>query len=347
MTVNGYEIIGELNNANSGFSKWGFARKNGKEYFIKELITPVYPVDESAMSPQMYTNRVEYCRKFEERYKDLYIAVNSASKGNLVRITEFFRHGSRYYIVTEKVENQSLSKESIAKFSEEKKYLLLKSIAHCFRCLHNASVVHMDVKPNNFMIKKTASGNCIARLIDFDAGFIVGEKREENEELGGDLTYLAPEVFLKMAGEDVEITAKADVFSLGLVFCEYFTGEMPVYDKGEYDYIYEVALDTGGVKVDREKMPRELADLTEEMLSADPEKRPDANEIHKRLIEMSGGVAEEFFRAEKTDYSGRFITNIKTTASPRMETESGKKPVFKEEKPEGGANSRFSRAKDL
>ena len=36
MVINGYTLTTELQNANSGFSKWGFGTKNGKEYFIKE-----------------------------------------------------------------------------------------------------------------------------------------------------------------------------------------------------------------------------------------------------------------------------------------------------------------------
>lgn len=313
MVINGYNIIGELNNANSGFSKWGFAKKGGKEYFIKELITPVYPTDMSALSPEMFQSRVAYCREFEEKYKELYIAINSASRGNLVRIMEFFRHGSRYYVVTEKVENYSLPREVISKFSDDKKYLLLKSIAHCFRCLHNAGVVHMDVKPNNFMIKQTAGGNCIARLIDFDAGFIVGMPREESDELGGDLTYLAPEVFLDMAGQDVEITTKADIFSLGLVFHEYFTGDMPKYDKSEYDYPYEVALDKGRLEPTMELLPEKIGELIAKMLDSDPEKRPDADMIHRALIEITGDTSADFFRAEKVEYSSRFIISMKSS----------------------------------
>ena len=37
MVINGYSLTSELQNKNSGFSKWAFATKNGKEYFIKEL----------------------------------------------------------------------------------------------------------------------------------------------------------------------------------------------------------------------------------------------------------------------------------------------------------------------
>ena len=41
-TINGYELEADLTADNSGFSKWGFARKNGKTYFIKEFLSPVY-----------------------------------------------------------------------------------------------------------------------------------------------------------------------------------------------------------------------------------------------------------------------------------------------------------------
>ena len=44
MKINEYELEGSLTADNSGFSKWGFARKNGRRYFIKEFLSPVYPV---------------------------------------------------------------------------------------------------------------------------------------------------------------------------------------------------------------------------------------------------------------------------------------------------------------
>ena len=86
--------------------------------------------------------------------------------------------------------------------------------------------MHFDVKPANILVKKSANGNYTAKLIDFDAGFFIGEDIE-NSELGGDLTYLAPETFLGMYGEDVRINEKADIFALGLVFHQYFTAKLP------------------------------------------------------------------------------------------------------------------------
>jgi Cys-tRNA(Pro)/Cys-tRNA(Cys) deacylase len=63
---------------------------------------------------------------------------------------------------------------------------------------------------------------------------LLGESRDDFE-LGGDLTYLAPETFLGIAGEDVYVDEKTDIFALGLVFHQFYTGSLPVFDTSEYE----------------------------------------------------------------------------------------------------------------
>ena len=89
--INGYVIDGDLKTDNSGFSKWAFAKKNGCDYFIKEFLAPVYPVDESLFGPEMTARKRKICEKYENRSVSLYSTLNEASDGNLVNICEFFR----------------------------------------------------------------------------------------------------------------------------------------------------------------------------------------------------------------------------------------------------------------
>jgi len=282
MNINGYTLKAELKNANSGFSKWGFATKNGKEYFIKELINPVYPTDKNVMTDEMFQERRTYCSQYEAKFKKFFGLINKASRGNLIRIVDFFRFGNRYYLVSEKVEGKSPTMEYIAALDDEKKLLLLKTVAHCFYDLHSVGIVHSDVKPNNILVKSTKSGNYVAKLIDFDSGFIKGETLD-NKELGGELTYLAPETFLGIYGEDIRPDEKADIFGLGLMFHEYYCGFLPYYDQTEYEYPYEAALDGALLKPDTDMMPDEIGNLISSMLDADPTKRPSAEEIIKIL----------------------------------------------------------------
>ncbi len=286
--INGYDVP-QLDNDNSGFSKWGFATKYGKEYFFKELITPVYPVDRSVMSDEMFEQRRAECAKFENRFRSFYAAINNASCGNLVRINEFFRNGSRYYLVTEKISGKSMPLEALAALPDQKKLLLLKTVANCFYRLHSSSIVHFDVKPANILVTTTANGNYTAKLIDFDAGFFLGEDIE-NSELGGDLTYLAPETFLGMLGEDVRINEKADIFALGLVFHQYCYAKLPEFNQSEYEYPYEAVLDESELKLQSSSFPSELNEVIKSMLDVDPNKRPSAGEIFKKLNEITGTV---------------------------------------------------------
>jgi len=282
---NGYALQGEWNNKNSGNSKWGFAVKNRHIYFIKELISPVYPVDDGVLSPAIINERRMHCQQFEERYRKIYEVVNSASCGNLVRIVDFFRCGSKYYLVNERAGNNAISVDQICKIPEEKKLFLMKSAAFCFACFHKAGMIHFDVKPNNIIIKETVNKKYVAKLIDFDAGFLKEEIREDMD-ISGDATYFAPESILYMMGEDVKLDEKLDIFSLGLVFHEYWCGKLPTYDENQFDYAYEAALELGHLDPDYNAMPEKLGKMIGSMLDVEPANRPSAQEIVDILSEL-------------------------------------------------------------
>lgn len=292
-TINGYKLIGELNNANSGFSKWGFATKGRKEFFIKELITPVYPIDDEAMSPEYIAQKRAYCDEYERNFRDFYKAINEASHGTLVRIVEFFRFESRYYVVTEKINGISLFDSSVQSLPLDKKLLFLKTIVLCFCDLHSANIVHFDVKPNNILVKRTDSGNYCAKLIDFDSGFLKG-KVISVDELCGDLTYLAPEVFLAIIGQTVHLDEKADIYSLGLVLHEYLCGKLPNYDTNEFEYPYEAALENGKLICDDTVQPSELQQLITSMLDANPDNRPSSWQIFNTLNSLCASLPPVF-----------------------------------------------------
>ena len=67
MIINGYKLEEELQTRNGGNCKWGFGKKNGKVYFIKELLNPVYPVDEVKLSDTVRARKKKICHDFQER----------------------------------------------------------------------------------------------------------------------------------------------------------------------------------------------------------------------------------------------------------------------------------------
>ena len=156
--------------------------------------------------------------------------------------------------------------------------------------LHENGVVHADLKPNNILIKESESGdNLIAKIIDFDGSYLVGEQ-PGSEEIQGDLPYLAPETCRYMFGEDVKLTQKVDVFTTGLLFHLYLTGALPTVDKG-FDYVHEALLENGEVHLSP-KLREPYLSLVRSMIDIDPEKRPDMKTVLDALNAMDGKKPE-------------------------------------------------------
>jgi serine/threonine protein kinase len=105
------------------------------------------------------------------------------------------------------------------------KYTIALTSVHCVQGLHQADIVHGDLKPSNILIMKTPMSYA-ARLIDFDDSYATGDPPEM---LIGTPDYYAPEVFRYLKDDTPQsgLTTRADVFSLGIILCEYFTGRRP------------------------------------------------------------------------------------------------------------------------
>jgi hypothetical protein len=50
--VNGYTILEDFRVVGAGLSKWTFAAKDGREYFIKEFLSPTYPDETRRAAPR-------------------------------------------------------------------------------------------------------------------------------------------------------------------------------------------------------------------------------------------------------------------------------------------------------
>lgn len=280
--INGYRIDGELKTTNSGFSRWGFASKGGRAHFIKEFIDPIYPVCSNVLDPAMIEHKKRICQQYEDRSRLLYRSINDCSDGNLVHIEDFFREGSHYYLVMEKV--NAIALDEVNRIAIEDKLRICKALVHCLGRLHAAGIVHADVKLDNILFRRLPSGKVTGKLIDFDNCFWETQPPRPDEEIHGDLVYMAPETFMMMQAEEGTIDRAIDVFALGIVFHQIFTGRIPAFDTSKFDYPFEAVL--GGEKpgIDPD-IPGEWRPLIERMLEGNPEKRISLGEAESALRE--------------------------------------------------------------
>lgn len=100
---------------------------------------------------------------------------------------------------------------------------LLRDMAHAVRDIWDGGVVHRDVKPKNIIRKK---GNGYV-LLDLGIGYFMDQQDRDTTKARGSRHYSAPEQFMAILGDDIDISFATDHFSLGVVAYELATGINP------------------------------------------------------------------------------------------------------------------------
>ncbi len=295
-----YELTTPMTTHNSGYSIWGYGRKNGNEYFIKQFLSPKFPDNDKVSSPERIAKKTRQCRQFEARKVALYQALNAHSDGITVTVDEFFRVESKYFIATRKVKALPWEVSDIAGLSLNNKKYLCSIIAHGITSLHKARVVHADLKHENILFTGTPSGYVTAKIIDFDSGFLETDPPGEDEELIGDQVYFSPEACLTFMGERPKLTCKMDIFALGILFHQYMCGKLPEYNEELGCCAGEAVANGDHVKVS-EEIPDMIRQLLIRMLDSNPDRRPTAMEVYCALT--SRKVPQSEIDAAKPDYN--------------------------------------------
>lgn len=309
--VKGYELENDFFNL-SGGAQWTFARKDGKDWFVKRFKDPVCPNDSEMYSEELIREKRAAGIKFYKNKRAIYDAVNECDSGNIVTIQDFFLWKCRYHVVTERVDAENIDVKDIARLPESEKYLLLKTLALNMMRLHQKKLIYADIRPDNVLFKRSKSGKLVAKLIDFDGCYF---EYDPPEVKGIPLSepYIAPETGLVVFdGEEIHLTTKVDVFSLGLLFHLYWTGEMPGFDEEEYGFAFGALLEGAALDVSMDIPPR-LAALIRMMLLREPEDRPTMAYVLQELKRITGdsdAVSPAPPKPEPTVKKGGFITSV-------------------------------------
>ena len=139
------------------------------------------------------------------------------SHRNVCRVYDIGEIDGRHYLSMEFIKGEELSSllRRIGRLPSDKAVQIARQICAGLAAAHENGILHRDLKPANIMID--SDGN--ARITDFGLAGLAEEFRED-EVRAGTPAYMAPEQF---DGETPSV--KSDIYSLGLVLYELFTGK--------------------------------------------------------------------------------------------------------------------------
>lgn len=277
----------------SGQSKWAFAKKGRKKFFIKQFLSPVQPSKSDSGSKATFKRRKAAADAFEKRHAKLNdVAKRLVISPNLVLPIKFGWIEGKYTKIFPRIRAVNVRVEDVNKEPIEKKALVMLQLAEALQSLHDSNVVHSDIKWTNILFERVSDG-LVPKLIDFDAGYDIGDRPSDPDDITFDAPYAAPEVWKFVesgkSSDGEKISFHSDIFSLGVLFHEISCGSKPLGGKSVYygKYLLEFS---PSISLDNKSI---FLELIKSMLEYNPEKRPLISKVISSLSKILGHESDE------------------------------------------------------
>jgi len=162
--------------------------------------------------------------EFVERFYREGRAAARLNHPNIVAAFDVGEAGGYHYFVMEYVDGKTVYDDLAHKrvYSERDALDIIRQIASALKHAHHHGFIHRDVKPKNIMITRDG----VAKLADMGLAREANDVKAAMAEAGrayGTPYYISPE---QIRGE-VDIDARADIYSLGATFYHMVTGRVP------------------------------------------------------------------------------------------------------------------------
>ena len=160
---------------------------------------------------------------FAARFSQEARALAMLNHTNVVQVYETGQNVKYLYFVMEFVDGINL-RQAIREgnLKPEEALSIVPQICEALQFAHNNGIVHRDIKPENILIDKhgvvKVADFGLAKLVDTDLNLTA------TQQVMGTLHYMAPE----QVRQTSDVDHRADLYSLGVVFYEMLTGQLPL-----------------------------------------------------------------------------------------------------------------------
>jgi serine/threonine protein kinase/Tol biopolymer transport system component len=194
-------------------------------------------------------------------------AASAMNHPNICTIYSIDEHESQLFIAMEFVEGQTLGAKLKTQIPNLKSAIDMGvQVAEGLAAAHEKGIVHRDIKPENIMVRKDG----IVQIMDFGLAKLKGVSRLTKEgSTVGTAGYMSPE---QVQGQDAD--HRSDIFSLGVVLYELFTGQLPFKGVHETAMMYEIVnVDAAPMSALKPDIDPDLDRIVLECMEKDPNER--------------------------------------------------------------------------
>lgn len=229
------------------------------------------PVALKILSPRLGSDPT-----FTERFAREARTLAKLAHPNIVMVFEHGQTENMNYLVMEFVDGINLRDAiSEGKLSPQEALAIIPQICDALQYAHDEGVIHRDIKPENILVDKKGR----VKIADFGLAKLLVPSGNEftltgTQQVMGTRNYMAPE---QIESPEV-VDHRADLYSLGVVFYELLTGELPL---GRFSLPSEKA-----------KVDNHLDDIVLRTLEKEPGRRfQQASEIKSAVNSFASATA--------------------------------------------------------
>ena len=163
---------------------------------------------------------------FAERFTREARLLAKLNHPNIVAVFDFGHQDDLFYFIMEFVDGVNLRQLIASKqIMPEIALVLVPKICEALQFAHDEGILHRDIKPENILVDKKGR----VKIADFGIAKLIGAKEIDHGLTAtgatmGSACYMAPE----QIEHTKTVDHRADIYSLGVVFYEMLTGELPM-----------------------------------------------------------------------------------------------------------------------